>query len=251
MNASYDKYIEELGVYKEGMDEGDRTILHVARVFGECELAMPPDFVGEVKHYIGLWKLSSRLARSLDRAEEHGYTVSITKSLMDEHMPPQFFYLALQESEFDSSAVGPPTQFGIAKGMWQFIPTTATQYGLKTGPLKEFARADPRDERHRVNKANLAAARYIRDIYNTEAQASGLLVMASYNWGHNAVKKLVRQLPENPRERNFWKFLAAFKGKIPKQTYDYVFMIFSAACIGENPGVFGFSFPKPLRDAAQ
>ena len=251
LNASYDKYIKELGVYKDGMDEGERTIIRVARVFGECELTMPPDFVGEVKHYIGLWKLSSRLSRSLERAEVRGYTTSITKSLMDEHMPPQFFYLALQESEFDSSAVGPPTQFGIAKGMWQFIPTTAAQYGLKTGPLKEFARADPRDERHRVNKANLAAAKYIRDIYNTEAQASGLLVMASYNWGHNAVKKLVRQLPENPRERNFWKFLAAYKGKIPKQTYDYVFMIFSAACIGENPGVFGFSFPNPLRDAAQ
>jgi len=170
---------------------------------------------------------------------------------MDEHMPPQFLYLALQESEFDSTAVGPATPFGFAKGMWQFIPSTATQYGLKTGPLKEFARMDPRDERHKVQKANSAAARYIRDIYNTEAQASGLLVMASYNWGHNAVKRLVRQLPENPRERNFWKFLAAYKGKIPKQTYDYVFMIFSAACVGENPEAFGFSFPKPLRNVAQ
>jgi membrane-bound lytic murein transglycosylase D len=251
LNATYDKYINELGVYKEGMDEGNRTILQVARLYGECELAMPPDFVQEVKRYIGLWKLSSRLSNSLERAEHMGYTSSITKSLLDEHMPPQFFYLALQESEFDSGAVGPATPYGIAKGMWQFIPSTAKEYGLKTGPLKELARVDPRDERHRVNKANQAAARYIRDIYNTEAQASGLLVMASYNWGHNAVRKLVRQLPENPRERNFWKFLNAYRGKIPKQTYDYVFMIFSAACIGENPGAFGFSFPKPLRDAGR
>jgi hypothetical protein len=251
LNASYDKYIKELGIYKDDMDETDRTILHVARVFGECELTMPPDFMGEVKHYIGLWKLSNRLSRSLERAEEQGITGRIARALENEHMPPQFFFLALQESEFDSNAIGPQTQFGIAKGMWQFIPTTAVQYGLKTGPLKEFARADPRDERHKIDKANLAAAKYIRDIYNTEAQASGLLVMASYNWGHNAVKKLVRQLPENPRERNFWKFLAAYHGKIPKQTYDYVFMIFSAACIGENPTAFGFSFPKPLRDAAQ
>jgi pSer/pThr/pTyr-binding forkhead associated (FHA) protein/soluble lytic murein transglycosylase-like protein len=250
LNATYDKYVSELGVYKEGMDEGNRTILRVARVFGECELTMPPDFVGEVKRYIGLWKLSSRLARSLDRAEKLGYSKLIARTLMEEHMPPQFFFLALQESEFDSAAVGPPTDYGIAKGMWQFIPMTATQYGLKTGPLKEFARMDPRDERHRVVKASRAAAKYIRDIYNTEAQASGLLVMASYNWGHNTVKKLVRQLPENPRERNFWKFLAAYKGKIPKQTYDYVFMIVSAACICENPGLFGFSFPKPLSDSA-
>jgi membrane-bound lytic murein transglycosylase D len=251
LNATYDKYINELGVYKEGMDEGDRTILRVARSFGECELAMPPDFVQEVKHYIGLWKLSNRLTHSLERAEQRGYTGSIAKALLDEHMPPQFFYLALQESEFDSGAVGPATPYGIAKGMWQFIPSTALQYGLKPGPLKEMPRVDPRDERHRVAKANQAAARYIRDIYNTEAQASGLLVMASYNWGHNAVKKLVRQLPENPRDRNFWTFLNAYRGKIPKQTYDYVFMIFSAACIGENPPAFGFSFPKPLRNAGQ
>ncbi len=251
LNASYDKYISELGVYKEGMDESNRTILRVARMFGECELTMPPDFVGEVKRYIGLWKLSSRLVHSLERAERLGYTDLISRTLMEEHMPPQFFFLALQESEFDSSAVGPPTDYGIAKGMWQFIPMTATQYGLKTGPLKEFARMDPRDERHRVGKASRAAAKYIRDIYNTEAQASGLLVMASYNWGHNIVKKLVRQLPENPRERNFWKFLSAYKGKIPQQTYDYVFMIVSAACICENPGLFGFSFAKPLREAAQ
>jgi membrane-bound lytic murein transglycosylase D len=251
LNALYEDYITELGVYKEGMDAQHRTILRVARLFGECEIAMPPDFVEEVKRYIGYWKLSPRLVRSFERAEAMGYTTSIAKSLMDEHMPPQFFYLALQESEFDSSAVGPATPFGIAKGMWQFIPSTATQYGLKTGPLKEYARMDPRDERHKVQKANSAAAKYIRDIYNTEAQASGLLVMASYNWGHNAVKKLVRQLPENPRERNFWKFLAAYKGKIPKQTYDYVFMIFSAACVGEDPEAFGFSFPKPLRNVAQ
>jgi hypothetical protein len=251
LNASYDKYISELGVYKEGMDEGDRTILRVARIFGECELTMPPDFMGEVKRYIGQWKLSNRLTRSLERAESLGFTGRIAHALEVEHMPPQFFFLALQESEFDSNAIGPETQFGIAKGMWQFIPSTAVEYGLRTGPLKEFPRADPRDERHRVDKANQAAAKYIRDIYNTEAQASGLLVMASYNWGHNAVRKLVRQLPENPRERNFWKFLAAFRGKIPKQTYDYVFMIFSAACIGENPGVFGFSFPKPLRNSPE
>ena len=41
----------------------------------------------------------------------------------------------------------------------------------------------------------MAAARYIKDIYATDAQASGLLVMASYNWGEQRVINLLRTMP--------------------------------------------------------
>jgi hypothetical protein len=33
---------------------------------------------------------------------------------------------------------------------------------------------------------------------------------------------------------------------VPKETYNYVFYIFSAAVIGENPKLFGFDFDNPL-----
>ncbi len=251
LSDSYDRYIGELGVYGEKMDEADKEIYRVARIFGECELNMPKGFADEVKRYIHEWKLSNRLSKSIERARVKGYTARITDALLAQHLPPQFFFLALQESGFDSAICGPPTRFGIAKGMWQFIPTTAQAYGLRTGPLVELPRTDPRDDRHRVDKANVAAARYIRDIYSGEAQASGLLVLASYNWGHNVVRHLIEDLPKNPRERNFWKFLAAYKDKIPKQTYEYVFFIFSAAVICENPALFGFSFERPLPRTGQ
>jgi hypothetical protein len=100
-----------------------------------------------------------------------------------------------------------------------------------------------------VHKANAAAARYLKDIYTWEAQASGLLVVASYNWGHNVVRRFLREMPSNPRERNFWKFLLQYRDRIPRETYDYVFMIFSAAVIGENPSAFGFTFERPLRSS--
>jgi membrane-bound lytic murein transglycosylase D len=250
LNASYDKYVDDLGIYKEGMDEKTRTIYHVARVFGECEVNMPDEFIGEVEKYIHEWRLSDRLSSSLQRAKDRKYTGMIANAMLEQHLPPQFMYLALQESGFDSTLCGPPTRFGIAKGMWQFIPSTAQHYGLRTGPLIELPRRDPRDERHRVEKSTLAAAKYLRDIYETEAQASGLLVLASYNWGHNLVKGLIRELPENPRERNFWAFLTTYKSRIPKQTYDYVYLIFSAAVIGENPQLFGFNFDKPIASQA-
>ena len=58
-------------------------------------------------------------------------------------LPPQFFYLPLQESGFNVKAVGPKTRYGIAKGIWQFIPPTAVFYGLKTGPLQDLRRYEP------------------------------------------------------------------------------------------------------------
>ena len=93
--------------------------------------------------------------------------------------------------------------------MWQFIPETGERYGLAIGPLVKFRRPDPADDRSNWEKATVAAARYIKEIYATDAQASGLLVMASYNWGEGRVIKRLKQMPANPRERNFWKLLEA------------------------------------------
>ena len=133
--------------------------------------------------------------------------------------------------------------------MWQFVPETAMKYGLHLGPLIDLRRPDPADDRHHYDRETKAAARYLKDLYSTDAQASGLLVMACYNWGENQVLPLVRSMPANPRERNFWRLLANHRNKIPQETYDYVFYITSAAVIGENPRLFGFDFDNPLAES--
>jgi soluble lytic murein transglycosylase-like protein len=228
------------------LTEHERLILRVARVFGECEINIPAGFVTEVQNYIRKWQSSDRLEKAIRTAHEKGYREKISEALLAEGLPPQFFYLALQESNFDIYAVGPKTYKGHAKGMWQFIPETAIKYGLRVGPLVELSRPDLKDERHNFDKATNAAARYLRFIYSTDAQASGLLVMSSYNWGEEKVVKLLRSMPANPKDRNFWRLLTSHRDKIPRETYDYVFYIVSAAVIGENPRLFGFRFDNPL-----
>lgn len=251
LELKYDHLIEELDVYSKNLTEQDRLVFRVARIFGECELTMPKDFVKEVNNYIGKWRSSGRLKRAIRRAKVQGFTPKIAQKMLNYHLPPQFFYLALQESNFSPRIVGPKTRYGYAKGIWQFIPRTAARYNLQTGPLVEIERYDPRDERFDFDKATDAAARYIRDIYDTDAQASGLLVMASYNWGENKILPLIRQMPNNPQERNFWQLLRLYRKKIPQETYDYVFYIISAAVVGENPALFGFDFDNPLISASQ
>jgi hypothetical protein len=242
MERNYDQYVTRY--YGRNLDEEERAILRVTRLFGECELAAPEDYLRQVKAYIRSWQSTGRFARGITLAQERGYIRHIAKEFMAQNLPPQFLYLALQESTFDAFASGPPTYAGIAKGMWQFIPETGERYGLKPGPLVKRGVPDPDDDRHKWDRATTAAARYIKDIYSTDAQASGLLVMASYNWGEGRVIKMVRSLTPNPRERNFWKLQARYR--LPDETYKYVFSIVAAAVIGENPRGFGFKFDNPL-----
>jgi membrane-bound lytic murein transglycosylase D len=249
MEKTYDQYLATLHVYGGKMSEQQKLILRVARIFGECELDMPRGFPEEVNKYIEKWRASTRLTKAVQIAQENGYNSSIAKEMLAQGLPPQFFYLALQESNFDQYSSGPITRSGVPKGMWQFTPRTALKYGLRLGPLVELRRPDPGDDRHHYDRETRAAARYLKDLYSTDAQASGFLVMACYNWGEDQVLPLVRSMPANPRERNFWKLLAHHREQIPKETYDYVFSIVSAAVIGENPKLFGFGFQNPLERA--
>ena len=249
MQANYDQFLATLRIYDPKTTEQHRLIMRVARIFGECELDMPRDFESEVLRYIKYWQSTGRFTRDIQLAKEKGYTRTLPEALLSRGLPVQFFYLAMQESDFDPYRSGPMTRKGYAKGMWQFIPETAVKYGLHLGPLVDLNRADPGDQRDQVDKATDAATRYIETLYSTDAQASGLLVMACYNWGEDQVLPLVRGMPLNPRQRNFWRLLADHRSQIPQETYDYVFYITSAAVIGENPRLFGFDFDNPLGSA--
>ena len=246
MENTYDRFVAVLNLHDSKLSEEDRMILRVTRLFGECELAAPTEYLNKVKSYIKKWQSSPRYERAIKQAQQMGITGKIAEEFMSHNLPPQFFYLAMQESDFNPFASGEPTYAGIAKGMWQFIPETGARYGLTIGPFAKQRRPDPGDDRHQWQKATNAAARYIKDIYSTDAQASGLLVMASYNWGEGRVIRLLRSMPENPQERNFWRVLEKYRSRIPDQTYDYVFYIVSAAVIGENPRLFGYQFDNPL-----
>ncbi len=246
MERDYNKFLESLHTYDKKFTPKQKLAVRIARVFGESELAMPPEFLTEIEAYIAKWQGSNRLSKALAAARAGGYLTVITQELLAQGLPPQFMYLALQESNFEPYASGPPTRSGIAKGMWQFVPETAVKYGMKVGPLVELPRPDPGDDRHNWERATKAAAAYLKDLYSTDAQASGLLVMSCYNWGEDQVIPMIKKMPANPRERNFWKLLAMGKEKIPHETYDYVFSIASAAVIGEDPRLFGFDFDNPL-----
>ncbi|WP_333874608.1 transglycosylase SLT domain-containing protein [Methylobacter sp.] len=248
MKAKYQQYVKEATSFRirflSDASYEEELIIKVARELGESELELPDGFVAEVRRYIKSWQESSRMQQAMGRFEANNYAAEVISALEKEGLPLYFIYLPLQESNYDTQAIGPATPYGVAKGAWQFLASTAQQYGLSSGPLADVREYDAQDTRFDFTQATRAATKYLKYIYSTEAQASGLLVIASYNYGHNRVREMIKKMPDNPRDKNFWKFIQRYE--IPKETYDYVFYIFSAAVIGEDPKHFGFKFSPPL-----
>jgi soluble lytic murein transglycosylase-like protein len=264
--AQYDELVLDRGFYRRVETREEELIYRTARRFGESEFAVSGDFVEAVSAVIhGHWLSRSgriRFRSAILRAERNGYTERIVQTLRRRGVSPEFFYLALQESEFSVDAVGPWTRYGYAKGMWQFIPGTGERFGLRSGPLMEQDVPDPEDDRHDFERSTDAAARYLRFLHGELTQASGLLVMAAYNWGEHRVGPRLEQLerpsdpelfrqdfegvPLSPEHRNYWTFLETYRDRMPDQTKDYVLLIFAAAVIGSDPGEFDFDFENPL-----
>ena len=239
LERQYEDLLKTLGIYNSRTPADVQLIYRTVHRLGESEATVPRDFVDEVRKYIAKWKTED-IRPFLTRASAKDMGPLIAGIMLKHNLPREFFYLALQESRLNPRAIGPQTRFGVPKGLWQFIPPTAEMYGLKLGPLQGERTYDPADDRHNVAKASTAAARYLEDLYTTDAQASGLLVMASYNMGETRLLKLIRSMPESPSDRNFWKLLSKHRKEIPNETYDYVFRVLSAAVIGADPRLFGY-----------
>ena len=93
-------------------------------------------------------------------------------------VPPGLIWMAEIESGWDAQAVSPDG----AAGLFQIMPGTARQYGLKTGR---------KDERVHPYKSAKAAAVYLRSLY--DEFGSWHLALAAYNAGDGRVRRLLRR----------------------------------------------------------
>jgi len=154
-------------------------------------------------------------ARYLSRSTKFIPMIDSIFTEMD--MPTDLKYLALVESGFNPKAYS----WARAMGLWQFIASTGRIYKLN--------RSWWYDERKDPVKSTIAAAEFLRDLYNEFG--SWELAMAAYNGGPGRVRKVIRK----QKTTDFWKM------KLKKQTMDYVPFFMAATMISKNPEKFGFT----------
>jgi membrane-bound lytic murein transglycosylase D len=136
-------------------------------------------------------------------------------------------WLAQAESVWKPSA----RSRAAAKGIWQFIPSTGTRYGLEQTTWI--------DDRSQPEKSTRAAARYLRWLHDHFA-GDWLLAMAAYNSGENRVDGAVARCGY----ADFWELYK--RGLLPQETRNYVPCILSIIIISKNQKRYGFDVTPDL-----
>lgn len=140
-------------------------------------------------------------------------------------LPTDLVFLSLVESGFNPQAYSRAR----ATGPWQFMKSTAKLYGLR---VDEYV-----DERRDPIKSSVAAARYLRDLY--DLFGTWPLAMAAYNAGEGTVMRALQKT----QSESFWDI--ARTRHLRKETKDYVPRFMAATIIARSPDRYGFILEDP------
>lgn len=164
-----------------------------------------------------LLRLTARRGGTLPASFERGepYQRLLTEIFEDEGVPAVMINLVHVESGFNANA---RSHMG-AVGMWQFMKGTARNYGLNVGFF--------RDDRKDPVLSTIAAARHLRDLYLI--YKDWYLALAAYNAGPGSVDRAMAR----SGSRDFWTL--ARKGKLHRETRDYVPRFIAYAMIAQDP----------------
>ncbi|HEY4230286.1 MAG TPA: transglycosylase SLT domain-containing protein [Thermoanaerobaculia bacterium] len=149
------------------------------------------------------------------------YVPMIQRIFAEAGLPQDLAWIAFIESSFLPHA----RSNKAAHGIWQFMPRTGREYGLKSNGII--------DERRDPEKATRAAATYLA--YLHELFDDWYLAMAAYNAGEGKIMRGIQRTGA----RDFWQ-LAANRNAIRKQTKNYVPAFLASVLISKNPSHYGF-----------
>jgi len=145
----------------------------------------------------------------------------------EEGVPQDLVWLGQVESAWSPMA----RSWASAVGLWQFIPGTGAQYGLRQDQWV--------DERSSFEKSTRASARYLKFLSDRYA-GNWELAMAAYNSGEGRVDNAVAK----SGYADFWEIYS--RGLLPTETRNYVPNILATIIIAKNPQRYGFQVtPEP------
>lgn len=142
----------------------------------------------------------------------------------EEGVPVDITWLAQVESAWQPKAMS----WAAASGLWQFIPGTGRQYGLKQTAWI--------DERNSFEQATRASARYLKALA-AHYRGDWELAMGAYNTGQGNIDRGIARAGK----ANFW----AIYPFIAQETRNYVPNILATILIAKNPEKYGFKGIRP------
>ncbi|MEO7427315.1 MAG: lytic transglycosylase domain-containing protein [Fibrobacteria bacterium] len=219
-----------INTYKNPLGREIQTILEG---FGKRDYIVPDIFIKQVeKHIYTFTKTNTRGIMDRSFANSHKYKNIIEEELSRQGMPLAFYYLAMHESLLDSDIVS----HAGARGLWQFMPQTAREYGLKVS--EGWERLPPEyDQRTNPRLSTQAGVKYVKTLYAEFGDVA--LAMAAYNAGEGRIRKALRSIDDPINNRDFWYIYRL--GTLAAETNEYVPKIIATMIIDKNRARYGFS----------
>ncbi|MEO8501791.1 MAG: transglycosylase SLT domain-containing protein [Vicinamibacteria bacterium] len=211
--------LAELGAKIETITPTEEARQTNERVLGKEVIDLPIELNDQVLGAIDLYtgRFNKWFSAALSRGLPH--LPRIREILAEAGIPQDLAYVPIVESAFNPSALSPAK----ARGLWQFIPSTGKQYGLR----QDFFV----DERANMEKATIAAAQYLKNLYAMFGDWN--LALAGYNAGEGNVQRAIRRAQTN----DFWAL--AKTRSFRAETKNYVPLIHAAIVIAKSPESYG------------
>ncbi|PAF52189.1 lytic transglycosylase domain-containing protein [Helicobacter sp. 13S00477-4] len=170
-----------------------------------------------VENPLKTWSAETRWDYFLEKFDSSYEFIPILRSMMAEAgIPQEFLFLAMAESEFSTKAYSPKR----AAGIWQLMPTTAKQLGLK---INDYV-----DERRDPIKSTQAAIKYLQFLHKMTGQ--WYLAAMAYNCGVGRLQKAIKEA----KTTDISVLLDDKKKYLPKETRNYMKMILSMSVAFNN-----------------
>jgi len=187
----------------------------LARTHSDLPLMLTDPVVSYINYFStrGYQTIASALIRS------GRYQKMIQRIFQEEQVPLDLMYLAQAESGFKPLAL---SRMG-ARGMWQFMPSSAQNAGLRRNWWI--------DERQDPEKATRAAAGLLKELFNQFGD--WYLAMAAYNSGAGTVQRAVQRTGY----ADFWELYE--RNVLPQETRNYVPIILAMTIMAKNPAQYG------------
>lgn len=156
------------------------------------------------------------------RAEPYIYY--IINQLNERNMPVELALVPLIESAYNPLA----TSYAKATGLWQIVPITAKEYGLK-----QSSSYDPRRD---LMQSTNTAINLLQSL-NQRFDGDWLLTLAAYNAGEGRVRKAMEWNKVQGLPTNYWAL------NLPKETMRYIPKFLAIIDLIKNNNQYSISLP--------
>ena len=201
--------------------------------------AAPPDLIGRIREGLVLpeasqssidrefdWYVANADYLNLVLRRSEPYLHHIVEALQQAGMPLDLALLPIVESAYDPFAYSR----GRAAGLWQIIPGTGRELGLKQDWWY--------DARRDVLASTEAALRYLRQLHE-QFDGDWLLAVAGYNAGGGSVSRALGRAVADGNSADFW----GVRDYLPVETRTYVPRLMALARLVADPQRHGVSLP--------